>query len=148
MTVTALQLGPYRARRIRPVDLIVRDDWRVKVYTIGEPEPARLREALDAAWLRLPEDDHHGLGHIVVHFAPSRTYLLVCWWAEFNELHQHLLSAPLDGPFATHSSPAVGCVWELAVTDFERRAWITHVLQPADGPQIDAFLDERCDDAV
>jgi hypothetical protein len=31
-----------------------------------------------------------------------------------------------------HRTRAIGCVWELEVTDHERRAWLRHVLQRGD----------------
>ena len=33
-----------------------------------------------------------------------------------------------------------GCVWELAVVDFERRAWIEDVLANPDGPDLERYL--------
>jgi hypothetical protein len=53
-----------------------------------------------------------------------------------------MLSAPLRQPadLTVHPGPAIGCVWELAVTDFERRAWLDHVLANPHGPSLDAYL--------
>ncbi|QBS40782.1 hypothetical protein [Nocardia sp. CS682] len=65
-----------------------------------------------------------------------------CWWSEHNEVHQKLFSAPglETGELGVHPSPAIGCVWELGIIDFERRAWIEHVLAPADGPDLERYL--------
>ena len=34
----------------------------------------------------------------------------------------------------------MGCVWELGVVEFERRAWIETVIGNPDGPDIDAYM--------
>ena len=33
-----------------------------------------------------------------------------------------------------------GCVWELAIVDFERRAWIEDVLANSPGPDLERYL--------
>ncbi|MEU7834884.1 MULTISPECIES: hypothetical protein [unclassified Nonomuraea] len=61
-----------------------------------------------------------------------------------------VLPAPADRPehLAPHPSQAAGCVWELSVTDFERRAWMTHVLANPGGPDLDAYLAQEYNDDV
>ena len=85
------------------------------------------------------------MGFVVIHRAADYAFVLIDWWSGQNELRQHLLSAPLDRPgeLAPHPSPAIGCVWELAVVDFERRAWLRHVLDNPNGPDLEAYLDDR-----
>jgi hypothetical protein len=80
----------------------------------------------------------YGVGFVVVHAAPARSYVLVCWWSDENEIHQRMFSAPAGRPesLAPHDGAAIGCVWELAVTDFERRAWLAHVLARPAGPDL------------
>jgi len=70
------------------------------------------------------------------------------WWYGENEIHQKLFSAPLDdlGALRPHGKPAIGCVWELGVVDFERRAWLEHVLANAAGPDVPAYLAARYHD--
>jgi hypothetical protein len=63
---------------------------------------------------------------------------------------KRMFSAPAGRPddLAPHDSAAIGCVWELAVTDFERRAWLAHVLAPADGPDLAGHLAQELTDDV
>lgn len=150
--------GPHRTRPIRFIELHEPDGWRLKVYGIraGQepPSPALVRAAKELAAGLLPGDDpgagHYGVGFMVVHQAADFAFVLVDWWAGEHEVHQHLLSAPLDRPdrLAPHAGPAVGCVWELAVVDFERRAWLRHVLDNPDGPDLEGYLDARAHDDV
>jgi hypothetical protein len=148
MDATKLDPGPHRSREIRFARIVTWGPWRLKLYTIGRPGPELLATALDAARVHLPDDGHHGFGHLIVHAAPQYTYVLVCWWAEHNEIHQVILSAPPGRPLALHPTRAIGCVWELAITDFERRAWLDHVLVAPDGPHVDRYLAAEYVDVV
>lgn len=79
---------------------------------------------------------------MIAHDAPERTYVLVNWWAETNELYQRMLSAPADHleALAPHGSDAIGCVWELEIIDFERRARLDHVPTGPHGPNSERYL--------
>ncbi|MFI7061535.1 hypothetical protein ACIBL3_11165 [Kribbella sp. NPDC050124] len=140
--------GPHQPRTISYLGPREFDGWRVKYYGIaksGRPDDA-LVAAAEHAVKQLPsfldDDESYGVGFVIVHEAGHRSYVLIDWWAAQNEIHQRMLSAPGDAPdqLAPHASAAIGCVWELAVTDFERRAWLQHVLANPDGPDLDAYL--------
>lgn len=144
--------GPHRPRRIRYLGEHHVRGWRCKLYGIARdgdrPREAVVDAATEAAERTLPQppvtgsgdvDERYGVGFIIAHDGGERGYVLVDWFAGENEIHERLLSMPLDGSaqLTPHSSPAIGCVWELEVVDFERRAWIEHVLK---GPDLDAFF--------
>lgn len=79
---------------------------------------------------------------MVVHDARPACFVLVNWWVRGYDLYQRYFRAPLDRPeqLAAITTPAVGCVWELAVTGHERNAWVRHVLaHPADA-DVEAYL--------
>ena len=62
-------------------------------------------------------------------------------------MHQRIYVSPKDEPTActpVDDQPA-GCVWELAIVDFERRAWIEDVLSNPDGPDLERYLGRRLD---
>jgi hypothetical protein len=149
---------PYHPRRIEFRHRAHLDGWTLKLYAITAPGgrvDAELRDhALRVAGPALPSPavapGRPGAGFVVVHATAERTYVLVSWWAEQNEVHQRVFSAPTghSGHLAPHASPAIGCVWELAVTDFERRAWLTHVLARPDGPDLAAYLAQELSDDV
>lgn len=141
---------PYQPRHVEHLTTVRQQGWRLKVYGISTggdgPRPELVQAALETAEGALPDStgpaDGRGLGFLVVHDAPALSYVLVCWWAERNEIHQRVFSAPADRPaeLAPHGSDAVGCVWELSVVDFERRAWITDVLANPGGPDVEGYL--------
>jgi hypothetical protein len=43
------------------------------------------------------------------------------------------------------ANPAAGCVYELGIIDFERRAWIEDVLANPAGSDVDRYLDRHLD---
>ena len=112
--------------RTRPIRFL-RLEGRTKVYGIAAQAELPRAELVEAAVGAL---DGEGPGFLIVHDAADHCFALIHWWANGNEVHQRILTAPLDDPTALRplETPAIGCVWELAVTDFERRAWIEHVL--------------------
>lgn len=149
---------PYERRHVAHLRNVVQHGWHLKVYGIsvrdGDVRPRLVESALTTAAAVLPvaegRDDGHGIGFLVVHDTPVLAYALVNWWSERNEIHQKVYSAPSDRPteLAPHHSPAIGCVWELSVLDFERRAWITDILNAPDGPDVAAYLSRRFTDDV
>jgi hypothetical protein len=150
--------APYQPRSVGFLRRAELGDWVVKLYGIA-PQGRPVREtvataALHAAQRTLPSpavsDDRYGVGFVIAHDAPRLAYALVCWWAEQNEVHQRVFSAPADRPeeLSPHPTHAVGCVWELSVTDFERRAWIKHILANPNGPDIDGYLAQEYFDDV
>jgi hypothetical protein len=147
---------PYPARRVEFLRRVGLDEWVLKLYAVSAPGcavGARLEEqALHTAGQALPPaaPPRYGVGFVIVHATPGRSYVLVCWWSDENEIHQRMFSASAERPdhLAPHDSPAIGCVWELAVTDFERRAWLAHVLARPAGPDLAGYLAEELTDVV
>lgn len=59
--------------------------------------------------------------------------------------HRHL-HASVDDLTDLQDAAAEGfgpCVWEFAVQGHERRAWLRHVLANLQGPDLDAYLEDR-----
>ena len=145
-----LAVRPYRPRHLRFIRRQKLGDWRVKVYGIalfGRTPRSELTEAtVSLAARTLPQpaasDDRPGIGLAIAHDAATACFGLVYWWQSANELHQRLFVSPLDDPaaFTPIENPAAGCVWELGIIDFERRAWIEDVLANPAGPDIDRYL--------
>jgi hypothetical protein len=141
---------PYRPRPVRFIRLDRRGDWRLKVYGIATPgrtpRAAFVDAATDLAGIALPDpavsDERYGVGVVTAHDSATYCFALLYWWQSANELHQRVYAAPLDNPRALTkvTDPGAGCVWELSVVDFERRAWMEDVLANPNGPDIDRYL--------
>jgi hypothetical protein len=153
----AARIGPaprlgdaYQPRHLRFIRRDQLGDWRLKVYGIAplghEPRRALVEATLARSGEVLPPigEDRPGIGFVIAHDAKSAGIGLIYWWQSANELHQRVFVSPLDEPeaLAPVADPAAGCVWELGIIDFERRAWIEDVLK---GGDIKLYLSRRFD---
>ena len=151
---TALE-APYRARHVRFVRREEVEGWQLKLYGIAvngqEPRPDFVEATRALAGSVLPQppvaDARYGIAFATAHDARSVGIALVYWWQSENELHQRIYVSPKDEPaaFTRVDDQPAGCVWELAIVDFERRAWIEDVLSNPDGPDLERYLGRRLD---
>jgi hypothetical protein len=167
VTATAItRTGAYHPRTIGFLKLHETAGWRLKFYGITttgappRPELVTVAEALAPSVLPSPavhsggddpyDIDRYGVGYVILHEASDYAFAIFDWWAGENELRQRMYSSlPTRlGTMRPHPTPAIGCVWELAVSDFERRAWLRHVLARPEGPDIEGYLGERYEDEV
>jgi hypothetical protein len=153
MQLAAPALEEARPYVPRPVRFIRRErlgDWQLKVYGIaaaGEtPREELVERAVEIASDVLPHpavgDSRYGVGFVIAHDAASLAIVIAYWWQSQNELHQRIYTGPLDDLAALTqlSDQPAGCVWELGVVDFERRAWLEDVLASPDGPDLNRYL--------
>ena len=162
MTETTItRTGAHRPRAVSFLKTHEAAGWRLKFYGVADqeerprPDLIRVAEALVPSVLPSPavhggSDDPHdvdryGVGFVIVHDAADYSFAVYDWWAGENEVHQRIFSSlPTRlGAMRPHPTPSIGCVWELAVTDFERQAWLRHVLTNPEGPDIEAYLGEH-----
>jgi hypothetical protein len=120
-------------------------DWRLKLYALADPEKGVRRELLEKtrehAVASLP-DEGYGAGFAIAHDA-AFPIALVYWWQGINELHQRsFVGETIDALEPVQLTPA-GCVYELAIVEFERRAWIDDVIGNPDGPDLERYLGRR-----
>jgi len=150
---------PYAARSVRFLGLWKHRGWRMKVYGIayqGELPSQALRDratALAARDLPSPADgeSRRGVGFIGVHEGRGANLVFVGWWANENELHLLVYTASHERPVALErvsSGGLTGCVWDLAVIAFERRAWIATALLDPTAPDLDGYLATRFEGEV
>ncbi|PYE84249.1 hypothetical protein [Pseudoroseicyclus aestuarii] len=133
----------YRPRQMAPSGTCRIAGQPLKLYRIaleGAPLPD-LAAARALAEARLPreieeEGGAEGPGLLLLHAGEGGVWLLLMWWAHGDILCRRLLRAETPaGPFVPHDSRALmACVWELAVIDHERRAWIRHMMTARPDP--------------
>jgi hypothetical protein len=152
----SLHLGAtYRARRLYFIRRQVIVGWRMKIYGIaahGDAASAALVAAtVERAAEVLPQpptgEERSGIGVAIAHDAATVGIALINWWASANELHHRVFVAPREDLAAMMrlSQPGAGCVWELVILDFERRAWRDDVLANPAGPDVEAYLSRELD---
>jgi hypothetical protein len=149
-------IGPYRPRPIRFLELWTCGDWRLKVYGIcahAEFPRQELVEAGKRIAERLLRDRptrqrHYGAGFLGVHDGQGENQVFLDRWVNRNELlHEYWVSPPnrpaeLRAADTDHNSV---CVWDLAVQCFERRAWIECAMRE---PGLEAYLARRLNEDV
>lgn len=155
--MAAIAGARYRARPVRFLELWRHEGWRVKVYGIaarGErPRPELVEAAKAVAAQCLPQpaggDGRYGVGFLTVHDGADGTWALVDWWADGNLLYHRLYGG--ESAIPTELRPVTGgltaCTWELAVTCFERQAWLDRVFT-APVPDVDSYLEARLEAEV
>lgn len=150
---------PYRPRAVRFLEQWEPVGWRIKVYGIAyartTPGGRLVEAARSVARARLPtpavSEQRYGVGFMGVHEGRGSNLVFVDWWADENELHHHVFVSYPGAPDAltdvTHTG-LVGCVWDLAVLAFERRAWIDTTLLEPGRQELDRYLGCRFQGAV
>lgn len=138
--------GRFRTRPTRPAGIWEVNGWRLKVYEItlaGQPVASDVLDAVrEVLHAELPAPTSDDVGFLIVHHGAEQVWVLADLWSG-DIIAQHTFCADLGNPTAFRRVPLGGptaCVWELAVHAHERDAFITHVLDPAAGPEIDAYL--------
>jgi hypothetical protein len=145
---------PYVRRSVRCLSSLTFDGWRVKLYGIayrGErPVQALVDAAVAAAQASLPRPavthDRYGVGFVGAHDGRGANFVFVNWWANEDELHHRAWLSSKEEPGrlrATGPDDFTACAWDLAVIAHERGAWIRHVLDRAQGPDLDAYLADQ-----
>ena len=145
----------YHQRLARFVSDEAIGDWRMKLYGLAAPDkgvrPELLAVTRELAVRGLPALDAntHGAAFAVAHDA-NYPIALIYGWQALNELHQRsYVGRPDDLSELTpvEFTPA-GCVWELGIVEFERRAWIADVIGNPDGQDLDLYMSRRFDGLI
>lgn len=148
----------HQPRRLRSIGMHSCAAWRMKTYAITL-QNAPIRQTLISATLAkmqevLPpaafDQGRHGVGFTISHDAAGVCFGLIYWWEGENELHQRLFMAPKEAPADLRAieNPTAGCVWELGIIDFERRAWLADVLANPAGADLELYMSRRLDAEV
>lgn len=141
-------MSSYSPRPVTQYGVQVVNGWPTKIYGLaveGEPGEELLDAARAAAVASLPAPAAAaaaggGAAFVIAHRARPACFVLVYWWATPVDLRLAYFRSPLDRPAELSPMPqySTGCVWELALTNHERAAWVEHVL--GNVPSLDAYL--------
>lgn len=144
---------PYKPRPIRFLGLWEHEGWRVKVYgiaAVAERPSEELVEGIKrvaAETLPVPAVDENRYGVAFLYAHEGRDgggFASVNWWGNENELFHHQYEAATgagdDLRPVSETGGSAACVWDLAVIDHERRAWVECVLANDGGPDLTGYL--------
>jgi hypothetical protein len=146
VTAAVAQTAPVapEAERWKPRTVQRLGEWacgavRLKAYGVledgGTPLPpglvAAARALVAAQDGAVAATAHRGFGFVILHRELAGTWLHLDWWIEGGTCAMLLWHAASDGlAFEALPRPAMACVWELALIDHERRAWIRTGMGP------------------
>lgn len=141
----------YAARTVRFLGLWEHGGWRMKVYgiSLGPAPPANrlVASAMDAARTVLGQpavtSTRYGIGYIGIHEGRGENLVFVDWWGNENEIFHHVFISSPEAPDRLQNvtdGSRIACVWDLAVIEFERRAWIQSVLARPEAPGFEEYL--------
>lgn len=143
----------------RPVTYIRQlnvDDWRLKIYWLSAVSNHVSEELIDTAICNIPaylpspasSEHRYGVGFLIIHRGTLRNWFLLDWWEYGDILFHKLFSSPLDEPESIspeQEMPAIACVHELRVINFESEAWVTTILREDPEPSLDDYMNCRFD---
>jgi hypothetical protein len=111
-------------------------------YLVAPSTPVR---AAGIDWYAIPT---HAAGSLIVHRGADATFVILDWWVGTNMLRHHVWAAPNHDETAFESLAGTDiamCVWELAVIQHERAAWLRHVFTPSGSGDLAAYLADTID---
>lgn len=149
-------------KSIRSLPTLTLEGRHVKRYEVVTPELGIDRYLRDAAQRYVPrlypdfvDDATPPVTVTVLHRGPNGMYLNAYSWVWDNVLHCRTAAAgdqPFLGSYGADltdytelNKPLIGCVWELPPIEYERRAWIRHILEP-ERQDLAAYLAETLPD--
>jgi len=146
-----LPMAPYRPRRTQSLGVRSLAGWNVKIIGITSagdlPGETELGAVLATIEDHLPQPARtpvrQGVAFVVVHQGTEALWVQLAWW-ELDILYQRVFRAE-PGTTGLRRVPPGGpaaCVWELLAIDHERRAWVAHVLERPDAPDLAGYLAE------
>ncbi len=151
----------YSPRPIRFLRSVADHAWTIKVYSIaagpGPADPTAVDAAVKlalahlhaaprpcaATCVNLASLPSHGLAFLIVHQARDAIFAVLETWFGGSMLRHEVWIAPLSQVTRFESATSSGlnvCVWELAVLEHERRAWLRWMLTPGATSDRAAYL--------
>jgi hypothetical protein len=151
----------YRPRPIQFLGVSHVRDWRLKTYGISATPREFSADDLVAA-LRLVDQALHreqepfwaagidwnalpryGVGTLILHEGADAWFVILCTWFGINMFTTEVWAAPSANPTAFEplaGSHVTMCVWEQAVMEHERAAWLRHVFRESGDSDWAAYL--------
>jgi hypothetical protein len=128
-----LRAGRYEPRSAWFEEIVECGPARIKLSVISADGARPSSKTLAAARRIIAADapaleatSHNGAGFAILHLGTEGVWLLLHWWTDGGVATRKMWRADVgDGVNFTLFDPLyMACVWELAITDFESRAWM------------------------
>lgn len=130
-------LQPFQSRKVLSLPTVKHNGWQLKRYGILSEDrkynAKTVSSALDSALERLPvagrldeENENHGVGFQIIHFAEVAVVSPVFYWmwgSVLANVDQMRAQWEDTERFKTGVKEVVGCVWEMEIVCFEVQSW-------------------------
>lgn len=142
---------PYRKRHFTQLGTHQTGDSVFKLYRIGlNAERAPQIDASALAYVDAFAQKHlngEQVGFVMSHPGEEADWLLIHWWIPGGILSHHVAYRDVSGgEFVPASDLLLACVWEQIILEYERKAWVQHVLTP--NPSIAAYVQDAMPDGA
>ena len=144
----------YKTRKIAFKELLVVDEWKVKVYTISKSGDfnhsefyQKVKDKL-SEWFKMEnsfDSRSDKVAFIILHSGTEGIFTLVNWWVGKNMLNTHIFISNHNqtSDFTLISGDGLApCIWELEVINHERLSWTTNVLKKIPNPCLEEYLND------
>ena len=133
MSLTVPTGQAYVPRHVERLDAWSNDEWALKVYWMtvdgAPPDDLALNAARSGVWEALETKSGYGLGFVIVHRGQLADWIVLGWWTDGDILRRRVLTHEKGEITDRSDEDFLGCVWELSVIDWERKAWINTILR-------------------
>lgn len=136
----------YKSRAVETLGLWRVGDTQFKIYgllaegrQVTEAMKTKARDLIETG--ALPRAEVFGasnqLGFVIIHPGDTGLSISIHWWAMGSVLCQHFLRFPeyQDDAEDSIGRPAIGCVWELGLIQFETDLWKSAMMRGAGSPE-------------
>jgi len=157
LTVAVMTRARYRKRQVSFLGIEEHRGWAIKQYLIlgagrrreeGEFLLAHHSRTLLAALPRAGSTDAPDLTNgshaiLIVHAGERANWYLLVWWVNGDTLRQKMFRGAREDATTLEDITdrgLIGRVWELAILEFERRAWIKIMMPDKGAPDPQRYL--------
>ena len=145
-------IEPYEPSTVDFLKEVSAEGWRLKVYGLSTGRCTVTDELVSTGLSKiLPElpqpastEDRYGVGFVIIHRGTLRNWFSLDWWEYEDILCHKLFSSPLDdmASITAEESPAIACVHELKIINFENDAWINTALSKGGDRDFSKYLSQ------
>jgi len=137
-------VSEYSPRHVVTLDNVRTDEWELKPYWLtpepSEPDTDDIELAITTSLAALDGVTGYGAGFLIVHRGEVATWVILFWWTDQDILRRRIWQIEDEELVDVGDQNFVACVWELSIVDWERKAWINHVLRGTRSVAPDSYL--------
>ena len=145
----------YQPRQINFKEILIIEDWTIKVYTITKDNNLIKPETFDVIntelpnWLNLKNSFNSTTdkkGFLIIHFGTEGIFSIMNWWVGQNMLNSNVFFSEYSNSDSFNKISGdglVACIWELEIINFEKISWTENVLKKFPNPNFEKYITDN-----